>query len=519
MRLVAGEDDSGLDLLEPILPAGGGDDGDRGAGRPARPGVRRLVIALVAAALLVLLVAFPVRVKVDETRLRALEHSWLAARAVAQQRVDVMQALHDNATDADTDAVSRTGDALDLEVASSLEHRASALHGMFILDSKMRKTRDAMVKWMRLEAHYRRLHTPDNGGLTALTRINAERLVAADRQRLKLAPATLHSPQPTLHSADQLKLALSHYLDQPTGVRLLATDGVRIHNIDIDASTDVMRPRDRGQYASMLRGFPDPLILRSDYIAFVTEGGVFRIALSTQGEEQFLGGASWVFPAARPDATWLVTERPGSAYQLHEVDGNGTDIQGPYQLALRPVAEVSDGLLATTPTGTTIVVVNPATGKPTRTVAENAEYLAASATHVAWIAFDGPGRNTRIHVRSLVDNSETTHDDISDQFTVRARFSPDGRLLATVANTSFGPPQEVALRVFDVTTGTATSVSGAAGSAAINSVVWTPDSQRVFVATGDRFPLATWVVGDTRLRQLRMSDTAIQALVAVPKGS
>src|SRR5205807_4160895 len=119
-------------------------------------------------------------------------------------------------------------------------------------------------------------------------------------------------------------------------------------------------------------------------------------------------------------------------------------------------------------------------------------YLAASSTHVAWMAFDGPNRNTRLHVRSLVDATETTSDDISAEYTVRAAFSPDGRLLATVANTDLGPPQQVALRILDVGAGTSTPVLGQAGSDAVNAIAWAPDGDRVFIATADRSPLATW---------------------------
>lgn len=153
--------------------------------------------------------------------------------------------------------------------------------------------------------------------------------------------------------------------------------------------------------------------------------------LPTAGAPVPLPDDAHVVPAHRGGGVWVATRGgAGTTVEATALTGAaGTRWTSPYRLTL--LVDTAAGLVAASTghaAGAELLLLDPATGRPRRTLAATAIPIATTATSVAWTAA-GCAQNCVLTVTEVRTGADEEYL-ISDSTPSAGAFSPDGRWLA-----------------------------------------------------------------------------------------
>lgn len=423
---------------------------------------------------------------------RSMERLWWTADAIDRDRLTQLLHLQDVATPADEDLLQAATTALVKEENARLARIRRQLAGRLVIDGRLRSLLHSMDRAMRA----RRFDSPD-----------VARRLAAERRRWNVRPAPV-PPNERLTSARAARRALSHYLDEPTGARLITfSPGQGVELLDIDASTRRRVP---------VLGAPS---LSSTDGVIVSGGGAFVVDGSSS--PRLLGAADDVVPSVEPGRVWLLSRAgAGQTYPVPvpaavvaapttatEVDLTGRAPRRPFDVppGWTVVAATTRGLVLQRAGGSgTLALWAPEADALPHLLADCATgRVVARGSAIAWSECGGG----RMHVADLATGS--------DRVVFGARpesFSPDGRTLAAVAVSR-------RLWLVDVATGRVTGVPAGVHrypAALAPAVVWAPSGRWLFFLDGDGSRIAAYRIGAPHAVFLRVRIDGLMALAAAP---
>jgi hypothetical protein len=233
---------------------------------------------------------------------------------------------------------------------------------------------------------------------------------------------------------------------------------------------------------------------------------------SLQTPPMVLAKDSWIFlPSSRPGRVWLgildpqspSTERALSFVREVTVDGTVTQPDTEPPAGRWPVAALEEGLVFEV--GDSLEVWDPRT----RMVVERlpgAFPLAWQGHRLAWC----DARCDEVRITDL-STHETVRVPVPEGAVafqaLEGEFSPDGTLLALIAQTDPGADADRQLVLVDVSSGRASTVGGARVRPPYAFVAWSSSGESVFVAGGERG-------GEHQLVQYRPSNGSVRDLAA-----
>jgi hypothetical protein len=501
-------------------------------GRTSQPGPGRRpalkpgrLLAIVAVAVAVLAVAFPLRAQLNRSEAERLEHRWQVMAALDAVRSSDLTALNQAGAPGDSAKVHSTVGALYDEQAADLVSLTKSLRGDVIVDTALRRVRTAMTKALGLEAadlsnaaHLWRTAPAgtvpsylDRRPTTAAAIDTANGLLAAQAARFSL-PTQRDTEIPHFPIADTTLASFRRFLDTATGVTLLADTSTGLQTIDIDHSR--ISP---ATIAGLPAGFEDLVVARPDVLVFqhpAPDGrqSTFYLAPARLPSTAVsIGTGQQIVAGADPSTFWLV----GSDDSVVEVDRAGTRLAGPISvppnrfvvgatstgLVLQPHLQ-SDQSLESEP----IEIWDALGDRSERSITSTGLGVLATDTRtVAWVSGKGA-----IHVT----DSFTGVDRVVDTtgyipVLVGAAFSPDGSRLAVTMSSADGSHTDPA--VIDVSSGVTdvgTSVDFPPDQP--GPITWTAGGDRIFVPMSAVTPadqVLTYRPGGEAPHYLRLPDT------------
>jgi hypothetical protein len=482
------------EALEPVAFPGQPLPADPGPAGPSRPRRRRGPVVVIAAGVVTVGLVVPVRLQVAKDELVALQAQFAASTSMddaAQRVVAQLQA----ATYPGDEQLTRAA-ATDVlrEEAQLLEQVDHRLTGGLIVDTKLGGLRTAMRLFLRLRiGDLRSGRIVDPKTKVQLARVNA--LMAGERRRFDLTgPAPAAAPGPALRfaAAASARATTRHWLDRPTGDGLLAV-GDSLLRLDVDAS--------RSTRLAELTPLPGEIIPRQGYTALADGTTVTAETEDWQGSPRVIGQGVEAFPAARPDAVWIVADDT-----VREVDGQG-HLLVPPATTTGFVASVAVGDSIAIQTQDALVLWDPRTHRTTCRVGGIGAPIAADADVVAWVDPDGGLNLTRTSTCTTTAwPAPAGADRFGGYLAAAGAISPDGRTLACLIDTEGLAVPVFRLVTVDLATGRMTLPTATGLSARTLPIVWTGDSRRIyFTATtpgGADFP-TTYHLGDPEVHALR----------------
>jgi hypothetical protein len=466
-------------------------------GAPAR---RRWPVAIIAAGVIAVAVAVPIRLQVARSELSQLQQRFAGYAlddGATQRALDQLRA----ATYPGDEARMRdAADRVSLEEADLLDVVDRGLAGPVVVDGKLGALRKEMRNFLRLRiGDLRAGRLVDPRTQFQLSRVND--LLAIQRRRFGLTGPLLSSPSTSgpaqtvrFPAAAPALAAARHWLDGPTADSLLAV-GDGLLRLDVGAS--------RATRLSPVTPFAGQLVPRQGYVAFADGISVTAEDLGWQTPPRPIGRGVGAFAATRPDAVWVVADD-----SISEVDGHGNQL-----VPRTPVASV--GFVASVAVGETIAVQtqdqglvlwDPRTQRTACRVGGVGVPIAGGADLLAWIDTDGALRLTigsTCVTRTLAGTGAHL---FSMVLAASGSFSPDARTLACFVSTEAGGTPVFLLAMFDLATGEVALPMTTGLSARTLPIVWTGDGRRVYytVSTpgGADLP-ATYRLGDLEMHALR----------------
>jgi hypothetical protein len=237
-----------------------------------------------------------------------------------------------------------------------------------------------------------------------------------------------------------------------------------------------------------------------------------------EGPRLELGSVSTVLPALEPDRLWLVAARYGNPEQTYLLDQ--VRLPGGERLARRtlsyrtaPVAVVPQGVVATD-LDNNLVLVDPENDKVLRRLAEEAQFVDAHGSLVAWLGSDG------LHLADLgggVQRVVEPPDGVPDWLALGTEgllpatcchrigaCAPDGHSLAVFVR--LATTSSPGLAVVDPETGTAAALPGSEGASptgCLPCLAWSSNGWLFFFARGEAVSsVAAWRPGTQDARPL-----------------
>jgi hypothetical protein len=494
-----------------------------GSGPSQRPTLKRsrllLIIAVVAA---VLAVAFPFRSQFNRSEAGRLQRRWIEAISLDRARSGDLTAINIAGAPGDGAQVHATAAGLYDQEAAALDSIRRSVHGEVIVDSGLRRLRSAMSQALTrqaadLRSAGRRWSASRAGGPssyldrqpdTSAAIQSVDDLLAGQARRFSL-PARQPRPAPHFPAADATIASFQRFLDQPSGVTLLAdtSDGLQI--IDIDHSA--IRP---ALVAGLPAGVEDLVVVRPDLMVLQhptadgRQSSFYAVPARLPASAVSIGTGGQVIAGADPSTFWIITAEDTAV----EVDQRGAVLAGavplpPNRFAVASTATglvlqprlQSDRSLVAQP----IETWDPLGRQPLRTItAGGLGVLAADASTVAWVSGD-----FAIHLTDALSGADRrvpTPGYIPDLS--GAALSPDGTRLAVTMQTPNGTRTVPA--VIEVGTG----VVHLGGSDEFppgqpGPIAWTADSDRMFVPMNSATAsdqLLTYRPGDDGPHYLRL---------------
>jgi hypothetical protein len=419
----------------------------------------------VAALVVLFILAVPVRSEVAKHEFRWLSGRIAQYHAIEDAKQQAVQALNDAAFPGDEARVSDATYALSLEEAVRLHQLDHSVAGAVLVDGKVAGLRRAFRQLLAA-----RQRGPVDGFAVTPGVDEPERrvdvLLAAQEHHFGTGSERLATPI-HFHAADGTIASLHHWLDQPTGVSLLALAPDGVFRLDVDASQ-----------AHQLTSSPvldGALIPRLGYVALFGGGSIFVQSADFAAAPRLIGHGDQALAADRPDALWVITDD-----SIGELDRAGQWLVPPaaYQGFVSSIS-VRSGVVVHEPDG--LVVWDPASGRTVCSPGSAGEPIAGSGDLLAWV--DPHGRLYLTNVSSC----QTRPADQLDRATslgflgAAGAISPDGRTLAAyVALQTGGLGDSFRLALIDIATGRVTVPDSPDRSATVEPIVWTADSTRVF---------------------------------------
>jgi hypothetical protein len=508
--------------------------------RPPRrwPWIAGAALLLVAGILLLV-----VRPRLAASEFRGLQARWATADALDAERGQIISQLAREATPSDVPAVAAAVVALQRQEAGQLTSLRAGMGPGLAHDGAVAALAAAERAVLGQEIGALRGGRPLTGwsGATYVAIHRVQALLAAGQRSFGVHPPGPGRP-PRLTAADGTLLRLRRLLDSRVRDELLVSDNGTPQVIDLasdrvwpapPALRRLLRSLLPGSATFPLGGF---IVVQSDY------GRVYAIPPDLKPRRI---GAGNPLPAGQPDAMWIWDAGQPGRYTL--VTAAGRRIAGPVRGLARPDRlgagmAVRGGLLvehqhpANPAASTGLWLWNPLRGPALRPVARGcAMPLAAHGTLLAWLRC-GRGRaglritDTATGATRTVANPPGAGPVFADQSPAAflpnastAAFSPDGRWLAAYYGTAF---RGDALEVVNARTGAAVIIRGAAvpDATAATPIMWTPDSSRIFFATGasssdtsnpwtdGTVPLATVRIGAPSAQDVRLHETGATLL-------
>jgi hypothetical protein len=457
----------------------------------------------VATVVVLFILAVPVRTEVAKREFRWLSGRIAQYHAIEDARQQAVQALSDAAFPGDEARVSDATFALSLEASARLQQLDHSVAGAVLVDGKVAELRRAFRQLLAA----RRLAPANGFPLTPEVdeperRVDA--LLAAQAHRFATGSERRANPI-HFHAADGTIASLHHWLDQPTGVSLLALAPDGVFRLDVDASQ-----ADQLSSSPVLDG---ALIPRLGYVALFGSGSIFVQPSDFQTAPRLISHGDQAFAADRPDALWVISDN-----SIGEVDGGGRWLVPPvsYQGFVSSIS-VRSGVVVHEPDG--LVVWDPASGRTVCSLGTAGEPIAGSGDLLAWVETDG-----RLYLTD-VSSCRTRPADQLDPATylgflgAAGAISPDGRTLAAyVAVQTGGLGDSFRLALVDVATGRVTVPAFPDRSATVEPIVWTADSTRVFftisTSGGASLP-AMYRLGQSGVTPMRYRATPGFSVLAV----
>ena len=228
--------------------------------------------------------------------------------------------------------------------------------------------------------------------------------------------------------------------------------------------------------------FEVPMLTVAGHLVWADLEHAWSVPIDLHREPVIIGDASYIIPASDRSHVWLVQQNP---IRVTEVGPDG-DVRRP-TVALpantRPVAGVDAGIVAETNRGAALL--DDQTG----------EILRMFWNRTVFTAF---GTTALTHGLELLDLSTGESAVITDHSTggrpVSAVFSPDGRFVAILDQQESMPVAIIEVRV--VADGTLVQRNEiTSGTVVWNSLVWSPQSDALYVLTSRTVGSADRVVG------------------------
>jgi hypothetical protein len=466
---------------------------------------------LVVLAIIAVLVAFPVRIRFAEGEFVRLQRRRVQVDELNQAHAFAMHGIELMATTDDSAVVTEARQAVSQEHARRLERIRSAIQGERTPDKALRRLRATMLNATRHDLddlrHDRWIASTAAGRLRA-----ADTLIDEQKQRWhRTDDPEVKYPDFRATTEPAVK-KLIRYLDEPTGSRLV---GVKNGNfIDIDVDRNNVLDKHFDEFSSQgPNGQTNDMLARDGYLVLATGGGVFTIGTGLDQPPRFVSdSADTVFLANRPDAFWVAnifsgTDVSGSSVRL--LDRDGQVLAGPLDTAA-PIPGVWDEA-----TGRVVTPAAPVDGPELARNGDNLAYMFFENNNSAHLVL---GSFSRRPLRDIANPLRLVPTEL-------CRFSPDGRTLACLYEfdqRNFGgsaQPQAFRLGLIDVATGAVTVIDGSAGLEPIADMQWSSAGDRVFVASGSPHPIATYRLGDSKVRPLRYIGPEPERFVALPAAS
>ncbi len=484
-------------------------------------------MALVGAALAIIAVVVggPVRSWLAREATKRVARAYAQYRGYEEERQQLMGRLNGVSVPDDEHAVDGAVAALYREEAAQLRRLRPTLGAGFVLDTSGRHLASAMgaalgARAADLEADATWWAAPEGRGpappdpsLAGGQALDHAVALLVDRLHATGLHLPNDAPMP-LHAADSTLVQLGHWADLPTGAVLFVGDGGALDRLDVDASTSDTVALGGHFGPSGLR----TIIGRAGWVAALTDDAVV-VAIPGRGQPQVLAReADAVFAAERPDAVWVLTPRG-----LTEMDGRGDLLVPGWQAvpdAVVTTGLAADGFVIGTRAGT-IQVWSPLSGAFRAVTTKPSVLLASQGDTVVWE--DAPASvetaSVPVHVTDLATGRDSvvrgpldvgfpSATDHNPWTATPCAFSPDGELVACPDLThgiAGAPGDTYQLAVINVRTATSTVIAGATSDQPEEPVVWTADSQRVFMVTSGAGAgyIATWARNAAAAVELR----------------
>ena len=511
-----------LPAFDDVDPAASATEGTPAARRPANARRRRWPWAVVAVVIVAAVVAFPVRARLSVAQLDRLDRRWQQAQALDRQRAALISELETAATTADSARMAQAETALDDEEADNVDDLRQAIGAERLVDPSLHRLATAEQAALTAQSRALRAHAVAFLDPAGVVDRQLERL----RGRWHRTPARPPRSTARLTAADATLATLQRWTDTPTGAVLIAPADGRLVAVDIDQSR--VTPIEPAVTA-------ESVITRTGYLVVVDDRAASVVTLdgTHATSTRRVGTADYVFPAARPDAFWMVDNAPvpGSAGVTRdvavEVDGQGDQlarwvgagsIGGPAQITEEPVAEVGHGLLVqrTGAVGRPNLQIMRLDGSPGPALTGVGFPFSASADSVAWV--DNATPEHQLHVWDAATATDRViPNPLGRRIADVGDFSPDGSRLAAAYGVVTGGDDLVQSAVVDITGPAAGAVQilPGAGTLRLMSSAWSPDGRRLFFAGRGPHPLATYQEGDTAVDLLRAHDLSLDRFAVV----
>ena len=475
---------------------------------PRRPRRRRWPIIGVAAVVVLFILVVPVRGQVAKHEFRWLSGRIAQYHGIEDARQQAVQALNDAAFPGDEARVSDATFALSLEESARLQQLDHSVAGAVLVDGKVAELRRVFRQLLTA----RQLAAVDGFPLSPAIsgpERRVDELLAAEEHRFGTGSERPAGPI-RLHAADATIASLHHWLDQSTGVSLLALAPDGVFRLDVDAS--------RAQQLTSSPVLDGALIPRLGYVALFGSGSIFVQQTDFHTAPRLIGHGDQAFAADRPDALWLISDN-----SIGEVDGAGRWLVPPvaYQGFVSSIS-VRSGVVVHEPDG--LIVWDPASGRTVCSLGAAGEPIAGSGDLLAWVEPHG-----RLYLTD-VSSCQTRPADQLDPATylgflgAAGAISPDGGTLAAyVALQTGGLGDSFRLALIDIATGRVTVPDSPDRSATVEPIVWTADNTRVFftisTSGGASLP-AMYQVGQSAVTPLRYRATpGFSVLTVLPTGA
>jgi predicted enzyme related to lactoylglutathione lyase len=462
---------------------------------PATSTVRRhWPVALIAAGIVAMGLALPVRLQVAKSELLRLQQQFAASSSDDNATQRALDQLRGATYPGDESLMGAAATRVSQEEADLLERVDHGLAGRVVVDGKLRALKHEMRFYLRLRiGDLRAGRIVDPKTQVQLSRVTS--LLTAERARFGLTgPAPPAPTVPALQfAAPGPALAIvRHWLDAPTRQSLLAV-GDGLLRLDVDAS--------RATRLSPLTPLAGELVPRQGYIAFADGTSVTAESPDWQGPPRLIGRGVEAFAASRPDAVWIV-----AADTVTEVDGQGHQLVPP---------ATTIGFVASTAVGDAIaiqtqdqglVLWDPRTKRTTCRVGSMGAPIAGGRDLMAWVGPDGGLRFTTASTCVTTTLAGSGSHLFGQYLAASGSFSPDGRTLACFVSAEGSDDPVFLVATIDLATGRVTLPTTTGLSARTLPIVWTADSRRIFYTVttpgGADLP-TTYRLGDAQVHALR----------------